>query len=202
MSVLLASFSICRLSFALVTQFRNTRQSSSRLYSVSSAEINAGVSRVHTLQSFLAKHGAPGSEGCSEKGDLIPIFLESGDKGETPELISNLMGMDEFMNLHPQLYPLARSKKSGNVVCALRRAYADDTGQWYENSSSAPWPIVEAAVGGPGMKLLSLNSENMMRRIICECDFSGENKDLIDVYNNGLAKGTDLYVPGSVEKLG
>ena len=198
--LLLASLSICRASFAFVSQ--NARPTSSRLFSVSLAEINSGVSRVNTLQSLLARHGAPGSEGCSEKGDLIPVFLESGKNDETPELVSTLMGMDEFMNLHPQLYPLARSKKTGNVVCALRRAFADDASQWYETSSSAPWPIVEATVGGPGMKLLSLNSENMMRRIICECDFSGENKELIDIYNNGLVKGTEPYVPGSVQKLG
>lgn len=199
---MLASFSICRASFAFVAQIGNTRPTSSRLFSVSQAVINSGVSRVNTLQSLLAKHGAPGSEGCSEKGDLLPVFLESDQSDETPELVSTLMGMDEFMNLHPQLYPLARSKKTGNVVCALRRAFAEDGSQWYETSSSAPWPIVEATVGGPGMKLLSLNSENMMRRIICECDFSGDNTELISIYNNGLAKGVEPYVPGSVEKLG
>jgi len=203
MSLLLASLSLHRVSLAFVAQIsRTSRLPSSRLFSVSLAEVNSGVSRVNTLQSLLARHGAPGSEGCSEKGDLVPVFLESDENDDTPELVSTLMGMDEFMNLHPQLYPLARSKKTGNVVCALRRAFADDASQWYENSSSAPWPIVEATVGGPGMKLLSMNSENMMRRIICECDFSGENKDLIDIYNNGLVKGTEPYVPGSVAKLG
>jgi hypothetical protein len=201
MTALLASLSMCRTSFAFVAKF-NTRQNSLRLFSVSSAEINSGVSRVDTLQSLLSKHGAPGSKGCAEKGDLEPVFLESGESPETPELVSTLMGMDEFVNLHPHLYPLARSKKTGNVVCALRRAFADDNSGWYENSSSAPWPIVEATVGGPGMRLLSLNSENMMRRIVCECDFSGEGKELIDIYNDGLVKGEEPYEPGSVEKLG
>lgn len=201
MTVLLASFSMCRTSLAFVAKF-NTRQSSMRLFSVSSVDINSGVSRVNTLQSLLSKHGAPGSTGCAEKGDLQPVFLESSESPDTPELVSTLMGMDEFMNLHPHLYPLAKSKKTGNFVCALRRAFADDTSEWYENSSSAPWPIVEAAVGAPGMKLLSLNSENLMRRIVCECDFSGEGKELIDIYNDGLGKGVEPYEPGSVEKLG
>lgn len=201
MSVLLASMSFGRASFAFVARV-SKRESSARHLSISLSEINAGVSRVNTLQSLLTKHGAPGSQGCAEKGDLMPVFLDSGGIDETPELVSTLMGVDEFMDLHPQLYPLARSKKTGNVVCALRRAFADDTSEWYENSSSAPWPIVEAQVGGPGMKLLSMNSENMMRRIICECDFSGENSELIDVYNDGLGNEAEPYEPGSVEKLG
>ena len=200
MSVLLSSFAMGR-AFAFVAQV-NRWQSPSRLFSVSLAEVNAGVSRVNTLQSLLAKHGAPGSQGCTDKGDLVPIFLESSEQDDTPELVSTLMGMDEFLNLHPQLYPLARSQKTGNVICALRRAFADDTSEWYENSSTAPWPIVEATVGGPGMKLLSMNSENLMRRIICECDFSKENTDLVELYNNGLANGVEPYEPGSVEKLG
>lgn len=173
-----------------------------RLFSVFSAEVHAGVSRVDTLQSLLSKHGAPGSKGCAEKGDLEPVVLGSEQSPETPELVSTLMGVDEFINLHPHLYPLAKSKKTGNVVCALRRAFADDASQWYENSSNAPWPIVEAKVGGPGMRLLALNSEHLMRRIVCECDFSGEGKELIDIYNNGLTKGTEPYQRGSVEKLG
>lgn len=198
--MLFPSLVICRVSFAFVGQ-ATTRQRSMRLFSVSLAEINSGVSRVTTLQTLLSKHGAPGSKGCAEKDDLVPVYLES-NKEDTPELVSTLMGMDEFANLHPHLYPLARSKSTGNVVCALRRAFADDTTEWYQNSSGSPWPIVEATVGGPGMRLLSLNSENMMRRIICECDFSGEGKELIDIYNNGLTKGMDPYEPGSVQKLG
>ena len=201
MSMLFPSLMICRVSLAFVGP-ATTRQRSMRLFSVSLAEINSGVSRVSTLQTLLSKHGAPGSKGCADREDLVPVYLESKKKEETPELVSTLMGLDEFVNLHPHLYPLARSKKTGNVVCALRRAFADDTTEWYQNSSGSPWPIVEAAVGGPGMRLLSLNSENMMRRIICECDFSGEGKELIDIYNDGLVKGIDPYEPGSVQKLG
>lgn len=201
MSALLASFSVCRSSLAFVTQW-NTQRASSCLFSVFSAEIKSGVSRVDTLQSLLAKHGAPGSQGCNDIDDLSPVFLESEESPGTPELVSTLMGMDEFVNLHPHLYPLARSKKTGNVVCALRRAYADDASEWYENSSTAPWPIVEARAGSPGMRLLALDSEHLMRRIVCECDYSGQRKELIDIYNDGLVKGTEPYEPGSVEKLG
>lgn len=201
MSIMLVSFTLCRASLAFVAQM-NPRQTSMRLFSVSLAEVNSGVSRINTLQTMLSKHGAPGSKGCAEKEDLVPVFLESSQRDETPELVSTLMGSDEYLNLHPHLFPIARSTKTGNVVCALRRAFADDTKEWYQNSSSAPWPIVEASVGGPGMRLLSLNSENMMRRIVCECDFSGEGKELIDIYNSGLAKGTSPYEPGSVQKLG
>ena len=201
MSALLVSFSMCRSSLAFVTQW-NIRQSASRLFSVSSAEINSGISRVDTLQSLLSKHGAPGSKGCAENGDLEPVFLETEGSSDIPELVSTLVRMDEFANLHPHLYPLARSKKTGNVVCALRRAFADDTKEWYQNSSNAPWPIVEAKVGGLGMRLLALNSEHLMRRIVCECDFSGEGKELIDLYNKDLVKDTSPYEPGAVEKLG
>merc|ERR1712194_112141 len=119
------------------------------------------------------------------------------------------MGMNEYVNLHPHLYPLAKSKSTGNFVCALRRAYADDASDLYENSSKAPWPIVEAQLQGPGMKLLALNSEHLMRRIACECDSEGEREELIEMYNDDLGKGAiqdkDLdqpYEKGSVEKLG
>jgi hypothetical protein len=119
------------------------------------------------------------------------------------------MGANEYVNLHPHLYPLAKSKSTGNLICALRRAFADDASEWYQNSSNQPWPIVEATIGGPGMRLLALNSEHLMRRIACECDFAGEHKELIDMYNEQLGKnqiqdkGLDQpYEPGSVEKLG
>lgn len=170
-----------------------------------------GVSRLDTLQTLLSKHGAPGSKGCNTADDLEPITLDLATEGadETPELVSSLTGIDEFKNLHPHLFPLARSKTSGNLICALRRAYADDATEWYVNSSNAPWPIVEAKVGGPGMKLLALNSEHLMRRIVCECDFEGGNESLVELFNAGLGqnaiadKSLDApYEAGSVEKLG
>ena len=208
MSPLLASFLVCRTSMAFVVP-NQVRQSALRLFSISkTADVNTGVSRVETLQTLLSKHGAPGSKGCTTKDDLVPVFPETEDV-DAPELIAELLGIEELKNLHPHLYPLARSKASGNLICALRRAYADDTTEYFENSSSAPWPIVEAKVGGPGMRLLALNSEHLMRRIVCECDFSGEGKELIDIYNDGLGKssikdkGLDQpYEVGSVEKLG
>eukprot|EP00536_Pseudo-nitzschia_multiseries_P002289 jgi/Psemu1/235574/estExt_Genewise1.C_300137 len=152
---------------------------------------------METLQTMLSSHGAPGSIGCSSPDDLEP----------TPELVATIMGTNECANLHPHLFPLAKSKSTGNYICALRRAFAVDSD--YENSSKAPWPIVEAEVGGPGMRLLSLNSEHLMRRIVCEVDFGEERKELIDLYNGVLGKGDiedkgldQPYETGSVEKLG
>jgi len=208
MSPILASILMCRASLGFMSR-SSGRHNAVRLFSVSkAANVNMGVSRLETLQTLLSKHGAPGSKGCAEKNDLDPVFVDSADE-ETPQLISELMGIDEYVNLHPHLYPLARSKSTGNLVCALRRAYADDTNEWYENSASAPWPIVEAKLGGLGMRLLALNSEHLMRRIVCECDSSGEGKELIDIYNEGLGKGKikdpgldQPYEPGSVDKLG
>lgn len=189
---------------------------STRLFSVSSdieADAKSGVSRIETLQAMLSKHGAPGSEGCSSPDDLEPVFVpafsSSEDDNETPELVADIMGMNEYANLHPHLYPLAKSKSTGNFICALRRAFADDASDLYENSSKAPWPIVEAQMNGSGMRLLSLNSEHLMRRIACECDFEGEREELIEMYNEDLGKGViedkgldQPYEKGSVEKLG
>jgi hypothetical protein len=163
---------------------------------------------------MLSSHGAPGSIGCSSPDDLEPVYVSlsgatSEDTDETPELVANIMGMNEYANLHPHLYPLAKSKSTGNFICALRRAYADDASDLYENSSKAPWPIVEAELGGPGMRLIALNSEHLMRRIACECDSGGERNELIELYNEDLGKGViqdkgldQPYEKGSVEKLG
>ena len=188
-----------------------------RLFSVSNdieADVKSGISRVATLQTMLSSHGAPGSVGCSLPDDLEPIYVSasganSDDTEETPELVANIMGMNEYSNLHPHLYPLARSKSTGNFICALRRAFADDASDLYENSSKAPWPIVEAELGGLGMRLIAMNSEHLMRRIVCECDFGGDRNELIELYNEDLGKGVvqdkgldEPYEKGSVEKLG
>ena len=119
------------------------------------------------------------------------------------------MGWESQKNLHPHLYPIARSKSSGNFICALRRAYADDATNMYENSSNSPWPIVEAKPNGPGMRLLALNSEHLMRRIAVESDFQGETQDLVTIYNDGLGQGIlndkaldAPYQSGDAAKLG
>lgn len=202
-------------SSSLYRTSRNNNLSHSRLFSVSNdvnADVQLGVSRIETLQTLLSQHGAPGSVGCNQPGDLELVFVNLASEEppeETPELISDFLGVNEYVNLHPQLYPLAKSKSTGNMICALRRAFADDASEWYENSSNQPWPIVEAQVGGMGMRLLALNSEHLMRRIVCECDFAGERTELIDVYNEHLGKnliadkGLDQpYEAGAVEKLG
>lgn len=185
-----------------------------RLFSVSNdvgSDANSGVSRIGTLQTMLASHGAPGSVGCSSPNDLEPIYFSASDPNseETPELIASIMGINEYSNLHPHLYPLAKSKSTGNLICALRRAYADDASDLYENSSKAPWPIVEAELGGPGMRLIALNSEHLMRRIVCECDFECKRNELIELFNEDLGRGMiqdkgldQPYEKGSVEKLG
>lgn len=207
MSIFLTSIWMVR-SAAFVTRSHVRKSATTRLFSISTTDVNMGVSRLETLQDLLAKHGAPGSRGCADPNDLEPVVLSSNEE-DTPELISSLMGFEEYLNLHPHLYPLARSKKTGNIVCALRRAYADDATEWFENSSNAPWPIVEATLGGIGMQLLALNSEHLMRRIVCEADFSGDGQEIVEKYNEGLGKGEindkaldEPYEPGSVKKLG
>jgi len=151
------------------------------------------------LQTLLSERGAPGSRGCTQGGgDLVPISLPSSSSSE-------------FKDLHPHLLPLARSQSTGNVICALRRAYADDAA--YDSPSLAsPWPIVESAVGLPGMRLLSLNSEHLMRRICADADANlevGDAQRIVDLYNDGLGSGSlsdkamDVpYEMGAVEKLG
>ena len=116
------------------------------------------VSRLSTLQTLLSKRGAPGSIGCNQSGgDLIPIPISTSSS-------------NEYKDLHPHLLPLAKSTSSGNIICALRRAYADDSPDYESPSINAPWPIVESGVGLPGMRLLSLNSEHLMRRIAADAD--------------------------------
>mmetsp|Transcript_3335 Transcript_3335/g.6266 ORF Transcript_3335/g.6266 Transcript_3335/m.6266 type:complete len:422 (-) Transcript_3335:164-1429(-) len=164
-------------------------------------EEKINVSRLSTLQEFLSKRGAPGSIGCNlPNGDLVPV----------PVSLSS--SSDEYRDLHPHLLPLAKSTSSGHVICALRRAYADDA-DYDSLSLNAPWPIVESAVGLPGMRLLSLNSEHLMRRIAADADANLEGDDasaIVDLYNDGLGSGKNLvessmdspYETGSVEQLG
>lgn len=160
--------------------------------------VESHISRLETLQSLLSKHGAPGSKGCSRPNDLVPV---SNDDESS------------LLDLHPHLYPIAVSSNTGNYVCALRRAYADDAD--YESSNQAPWPIVESKINGAGYNLLAINSEHFMRRIVAEVDGSSDDEEknnaeeVIDLYNQGLGAGTlkdkalDIpYEAGSVEKLG
>ena len=218
MSTMMITAAMLRSSMAFVansaakqSNFKTrSTTTTTRLFSVTIDDVKMGVSRVETLQSLLSIHGAPGSIGCNKQGDLEPIFVENDSDDETPALINQMMGIDEYLNLHPQLYPLARSKSTGNLICALRRAFADDVSDFYENSNTAPFPIVEAQIGGLGMRLLALNSELLMRRIVCEGDFSGKNgEELVKMYNSGLGQGNLMdkgmdqpYEPGSVDKLG
>jgi hypothetical protein len=136
----------------------STSTSTSLSLSDTDAAVQNGVSRIETLRTLLAKHGAPGSRGCRQgAGDLTPIIRDGDvDVDVEPELVQVLGGEHELMlDLHPHLFPLARSQSTGNYVCALRRAFANDAD--YESSSMAPWPIVESKINAPGMRLLSLN---------------------------------------------
>ena len=223
-SSVLASASASTSRYGAITIGSTTTTTTTRLFSASNSNgidtNNLGISRLETLQTMLSSHGAPGSIGCSlPDGDLEPINFssmgssENSKDDEEPELITTMtsadLNADEYTNLHPHLYPLAKSKSTGNFICALRRAFADDNSDMYESSSNTPWPIVEAKLGGPGMRLLALNSEHYMRRIVCECDFNGERKELIEYYNKDLGKDIIKdealdrpYEEGAVEQLG
>ena len=194
----------------------------SRLFGSSTAvAIESSISRLSTLQTLLSRHGAPGSQKCNLPDDLIPIQLE-----DAPELVSALApseSQDELANLHPYLFPIAQSKASENhFVCAYRNPFVELDDK--EHNKNTPWPLVETCLEG-GMQVLALNSEHLMRRIVCECDYSQTQSDLIDLYNAGLGQGklvssssseaatatttaataTALdtpYEPGAVEKLG
>ena len=140
--------------------------------------------------------------GCNlGNGDLVAISPSSSSSGE-------------YRDLHPHLLPLARSVSSGHVVCALRRGYADDV-EFFDTPAllARPWPIVESAAGLPGMRLLSLNSEHLMRRIAADADSGGDGEDVagrvVGTYNDGLGLGRlpeksmdEPYARGSVAKLG
>jgi hypothetical protein len=173
-------------------------QRSSRLFSSASVDAHNGISRLATLQTLLTKYGAPGSIGCSEPNDLVPLVTDHPD--EKPELLSALEAT-QVSNLHPHLFPLAKSQSTGHYICGLRRV-SDATHQ-------QPWPIVESAPGARGMRLLALNSEHLMRRMAAESDFVGDPSGIVKMYNAYLGQGVvkDIpldvpYISGSVEKLG
>ena len=145
---------------------------------------------------------------------------------ETPELLASMLGYVDadsnsnadasttLANLHPYLFPIAQSRATGNLICGYRNPMTE------ESDKGHPWPIVESRIGAPGMQLLSLSSEHLMRRIVCEVDFGGTDPDnLIQLYNEGLGRagsgassgagagggslGHDApYQPGAVAQLG
>jgi hypothetical protein len=177
--------------------------------------VESSVSRISTLQTLLQKHGAPGSLGCRLGNDLVPVStpVPVSTMLETPELIESMSG-NKFKNLHPYLFPICQSTTTGNLICAYRdpvheRDQVSASSSTTTTRNPKPWPIVEAKVGGPGIHLLALNSEHLLRRIVCEIDFAGTDPDLISLYNEGLGQGRlkdvalDMpYVQGSVTKLG
>lgn len=192
-----AAMSHRSLAFVFKNTNINTR-ASLLVRQMTSTTSTTNISRISTLQTLLTKAGAPGSQVCNQAGDLQPV---SAHEGET-------------MKLHPHLFPIAQSKaKPDHYICALRRAYADDA--MYESSTNSPWPIVEAKLDGPGYRLLSLNSEQLMRRIAAEADGSEASdsamaEELMGIYNEGLGKGLgivepafdNIYEAGAVAQLG
>ena len=189
--------------------------------------VDSSVSRLSTLQTLLQRHGAPGSQGCQQPNDLIPISGPMTARIETPELIASFESTataatsvesnkdsGKFLNLHPYLFPISQSSTTGHVICAYRDPRQERVEPLPSTSSPPPpppkpWPIVEAKIGGPGMQILALNSEHLLRRIVCELDFAGTDPDMIALYNEGLGQGRlkdaaldTLYIPGSVAKLG
>jgi hypothetical protein len=184
---LLVAALVVKSSVAFVTPKASPLFQRTRLFSSSAVSIESGISRISTLQTLLNKHGAPGSHGCSATDDLVAV-------------------KEQDLDLHPHLFAIAQSTKTGNYICGLHRCFASDYD--YESSINAPWPIVESAAGARGMKLLALNSEHLMRRIASESDFEGSDGDAVSLYNEGLGQGNlnaELDAPyeeGSVEKLG
>jgi hypothetical protein len=157
------------------------------------------VSRWNTLQTLLQRHGAPGSVHCATPMDLVPI-----DKKTSPNV--------DWTNLHPYLYPICQSAATGHLLCAYRNA--DVELSFTSPRQDDAWPLVEAKIGGPGMHLVALSSEHLMRRIICQVDYNQENTvgDSIELYNQGLGQGQLVpsfaagtldtpYVAGSVAQL-
>ncbi|KAL7525684.1 hypothetical protein ACHAXR_001114 [Thalassiosira sp. AJA248-18] len=196
-SVAAIGSSSSRLSNLNYNQRLFSKSSSSSSDEETTEQIN--VSRLSTLQALFSETGAPGSISCNQgNGDLVPISATSSSSSE-------------YKDLHPHLVPLAKSQSSGNVICALRRAYADDA-DYDSPSLAAPWPIVESAVGIPGMRLLSLNSEHFMRRIAAGADANleeNEAQSIVKMYNEGLGAGQlpdksmdTPYEMGSVTQLG
>jgi hypothetical protein len=196
-SLLLAAFLTARPAFSFVSRSAPSRATTKRwLAAFTEIPIEIHVSRLSTLQTLLSKHGAPGSKECLAPNDLVAVETE-------PELIASMSGPGELANLHPYLYPIAKSTSSGNYICAYRDPFVE------LEQKNKPWPIVEAKLGGPGYQVLALNSEQLMRRIAAECDSEEKDQSIISLYNDGLGKGLlrdpaldTLYEPGSVAKLG
>jgi hypothetical protein len=206
-------------SFSFRISFSQHNRLTLRLFASDPAQlaslVESRVSRLSTLQSLLYKFGAPGSQGCTQRNDLMPVVRAGALPQDTPELVASMSAApsfgssrEKFKNLHPYLLPISQSDATGNLVCAYRNPSHEGHSQ-STVANPKPWAIVEAKVGGPGVNFLALNSEHLMRRIVCKLDFEGTNPDAIALYNEGLGLGTlteasleTPYEPGSVAKLG
>ena len=208
LAVSAASYLLRASAFSKNALLRHQRQRRHRLFA-STLAVSTGVSRLTTLQTLLQHHGVPGSSGCTKgEGDMVPLLVANSAEGDAPELLESLEPRGSgglYTNLHPYLVPLARSQSTGNIICAYRPLALGG-----ESTSTSPWPIVETKLGAPGMQLLALNSEHLMRRIVCalDADSESDNDTYIDLYNTDLGQGLlhdDLDTPyerGSVETLG
>jgi hypothetical protein len=132
-----------------------------------------GVPRLSTFQQLLSLYGAPGSVGCSRgNGDLIAV---TQCMSSTPEVISSLeTGSDtcynDFRNLHPFLFPIVKSRSSGHYICACWPL----TNLLKADATSAPWSIVETTLHAPGMQIVALSADHLMKRIAATADEQGD----------------------------
>merc|ERR1719469_990826 len=124
----------------------------------------SATKNVPTYLTKLALSTSSATDGVSRLETLQALLSLRGAPGSR--------GCRSPNDLQPHLVPLAKSS-GGNYVCALRVG------------EGGPLPIVESGVGFAGMKLLSLNSEHLMRRIVAESD-EGEENEVIALYNENV----------------
>eukprot|EP00590_Aulacoseira_subarctica_P008998 CAMPEP_0172437624 /NCGR_PEP_ID=MMETSP1064-20121228/72360_1 /TAXON_ID=202472 /ORGANISM="Aulacoseira subarctica , Strain CCAP 1002/5" /LENGTH=430 /DNA_ID=CAMNT_0013186117 /DNA_START=111 /DNA_END=1404 /DNA_ORIENTATION=+ len=172
-----SGISIIRRSVQVIRpihRLNSSTSSSSQFLSDAFVGVCQGVPRLETLQQIVSNYGVPGSVGCVEgNGDMVSATQYRP-------------------TLHPYLIPISQSQLTGNFICAFRREGALEDGFY---------PIVESGENFPGMKLLALNSEHLMRRIACEADAKSHPliNDILSLYNEGIELP---YEAGSVAKLG
>jgi len=163
---------------------------STRLFSsINGINLQSSIPRHERFISLLVKCGCPGS---TVTAPLIPVTHDD------PNL----------EDLHPLLIPIVRTKDTvPKYICALLSPHNK-----YSTSSDPPTlPIVETYPHSPGLKLLSLNSEHLLRRIAATADINSDS-EAVDLYNDDLGSGTTLppnltsldctYSPSDVAGLG
>jgi len=159
-----------------------------------------GISRPSAFLAMLGHPSLPSCPGFSASGGPLVPVVDDLEKSTMSEL--SVLSRD--LGLHPHLVPLAH--RDGRYLCALRSTGGD--GGSGDADGTRFLPIVETSVGenNVGMRLLSLNSEHLMRRMAAAADDGGDT-EVMDIYNDGLGQGLygDMdtkYEAGSVKDLG